>query len=55
MIKAQGTNLDNCHYLKDSKWANGDLCFWRTSKRYDKRGKEELEKRLKTILKDFSK
>ncbi len=55
MIKAQGSNLDNCHYLKDSKWASGELCYWRDSQKYDKKTKMALEKRLKIMLKDFSK
>jgi|DEB19_MinimDraft_3_1074340.scaffolds.fasta_scaffold00426_18 hypothetical protein len=54
-MKAQGTNLDNCHYLKDSHWANGSLCYWRNNANYSEQTKRKLEKRLKVILKNFSK
>lgn len=55
MSKAMGTYRDDLHYLKDSWWASGKLCYWRNNPNYDEKTKKQLEKRLKIMLKNFSK
>lgn len=42
--------LQELHYLKDDRWASGELCYWRGSNLYSPKTKEKLEQRLKEML-----
>lgn len=40
---------DDLHYMKDSKWLSGDLCYWRDNPNYSEKTKRLLEKRMKIM------
>ena len=42
---------EDLHYLKNNKWLNGELCYWRDNPQYSEKTKKELEKRLKEMTK----
>lgn len=43
------TNAD-LHYLKDSLWADGTLCYWRNNPQYSEKEKQKLEKRMEEMV-----
>lgn len=42
---------EDLHYLKNSKWLSGELCYWRNNPNYSEKTKQNLEKRLKEMTK----
>lgn len=42
---------DDLHYLKDTKWLSGELCYWRNNPNYSKKTQLNLEKRMKEMCK----
>lgn len=43
-------NRADMHYLKDERWADGTLCYWRDNPQYSAKEKAKLELRLKNML-----
>jgi len=41
---------EDLHYLKDSRWLSGELCYWRGNANYSEETKKKLEKRLKNMI-----
>lgn len=46
MSMARANYREELHYLKDSKWLSGELCYWRNNPNYSEKTKTKLEKRM---------